>query len=126
MDAFIHQAGERAFPGSGARYGPVRPILCYGSSTTQGGRAARPGNSDQAIVSRSFTSDDINLRIPGSAKAEPAIVNDMSDLDISELVCDDDRNAPGVDYLLATHAGEATHTGKIAAAVDSAAAAPGL
>ncbi|MDD2503488.1 MAG: SGNH/GDSL hydrolase family protein [Clostridia bacterium] len=89
--------------GSGAEYAYKKPVLYYGSSITQGGCACRPGNSYQAIISRRFNCDHINLGFSGSAKGEDAIVDYMSELDVSVFVCDYDHNAPTVEHLAATH-----------------------
>lgn len=87
----------------GNEYKYKKPVLFYGSSITQGGCASRLGNSYGSIISRNLDFDYINLGFSGSAKAEDAIVNYMSDLDISLFVCDYDHNAPNVEYLKSTH-----------------------
>ncbi len=88
---------------SGSEYAYQKPVLYYGSSITQGGCASRPGNSYQAIISRRFNCDHINLGFSGSARGEDAIVDYMSGLDVSVFVCDYDHNAPNVEHLAATH-----------------------
>lgn len=80
-----------------------KPVLYYGSSITQGACASRPGNSYEAIVSRRLDCDYINFGFSGSAKGEDAIVDYMSDLDVSVFVCDYDHNAPSVEHLSKTH-----------------------
>lgn len=94
---------ESSSIGSGAEYAYKKPVLYYGSSITQGGCASRPGNSYQAIISRRFNCDYINLGFSGSAKGEDAIGDYMSDMDISVFVCDYDHNAPNAEHLAATH-----------------------
>ncbi|MBQ9952174.1 MAG: SGNH/GDSL hydrolase family protein [Clostridia bacterium] len=79
------------------------PVVYYGSSITQGGCASRPGNSYQAMITRMLDCDHINLGFSGSAKAEPAIVEYMSGLEMSAFVCDYDHNAPTAEHLRATH-----------------------
>lgn len=90
---------EKASP-----YRITRPIVYYGSSITQGGCASRPGNSYQAIISRRFDCDYINLGFSGSAKAESQIADYIKKLDMSLFVYDYDHNAPTVEHLLNTHA----------------------
>lgn len=89
---------EKATP-----YSNEKPIVYYGSSITQGGCASRPGNTYQAIISRKLNLDYLNLGFSGAAKAEDAIVDYMSALDMSLFVCDYDHNAPTEEYLIATH-----------------------
>jgi hypothetical protein len=88
---------------SGSEYRIKTPLLFYGSSITQGGCASRPGNSYPSIISRDFDCDYINLGFSGSARAEDAIVEYMSTLNVSLFICDYDYNAPDPDYLKATH-----------------------
>lgn len=79
------------------------PIVYYGNSVTQGGCASRPGNSYQAMISRRYNADYLNLGFSGNGKGEDAIVDYMADLEMSAFVCDYDHNAPNPDYLRATH-----------------------
>ena len=79
------------------------PVLYYGSSITQGGCASRPGNAYQAMISRRFDADFINLGFSGNAKGEEAICRYLASLDASVFVCDYDHNAPNADHLEATH-----------------------
>lgn len=78
------------------------PIVYYGSSITQGGCASRPGNSYQAIISREFDCDYINLGFSGSAKGEKAIAEYIADIKMSVFVCDYDHNAPTAEHLRST------------------------
>lgn len=87
----------------GLEYKYQKPVLYYGSSITQGGCASRPGNSYQAIISRKYNCDYINLGFSGSAKGEETIVDYMSGLDICAFVCDYDHNAPSAEHLNETH-----------------------
>lgn len=80
-----------------------KPIVYYGSSITQGGCASRPGKSYQAIISRKYDCDYINLGFSGSARAEDPIVDFMADLEMSAFVSDYDHNAPDVEHLQKTH-----------------------
>ena len=79
------------------------PIVYYGSSITQGGCASRPGMSYQAIVSRNFDYDYINLGFSGNAKAEDEMIEYIKSLDMSIFVYDYDHNAPTVQHLENTH-----------------------
>ncbi len=86
-----------------APYENEKPIVYYGSSITQGGCASRPGNSYQAIISRHFNRDYINLGFSGSARAEKAIYDHIKKLDMEIFVYDYDHNAPSPEYLSETH-----------------------
>ncbi len=79
-----------------------KPVVYYGSSITQGGCASRPGMSYQAIVSRNFNCDYINLGFSGSALAEDAIAEYIKNQDMSVFVYDYDYNAT-VEHLEKTH-----------------------
>ena len=80
-----------------------KPVVYYGSSITQGGCASRPGTCYQAIISRHFNYDYINLGFSGSAKAEDEIIDYIKNLDMSMFVYDYDHNAPSAEHLKATH-----------------------
>lgn len=80
------------------------PVVYYGSSITQGGCASRPGNSYQAIISRRFDCDYINLGFSGNAKAESQMTDYIKKLDMSLFVYDYDHNAPTAEHLRETHA----------------------
>lgn len=84
-------------------YTYTKPVLYYGSSITQGGCASRPGNAYQAMISRMFDTDYINLGFSGSAKAEDAMIEYLASIDASFFVCDYDHNAPNAAHLEATH-----------------------
>jgi len=79
------------------------PFVTYGSSITQGGCASRPGMAYQAILSRRFDVDFINLGFSGNAKAEPEISEYIKKLPMSVFVYDYDHNAPSPEYLANTH-----------------------
>ena len=87
----------------GSEYKYEKPILYYGSSITQGGCASRPGNSYQAIISRRYDTNYINLGFAGNGKAEENIMEYMAQLDFSIFVLDYDHNAPNPEYLEETH-----------------------
>ena len=80
-----------------------KPVVYYGSSITQGGCASRPGSTYQAIVSRKFDCDYINLGFSGSARGEPEMAEYIKGLDMSAFVYDYDHNAPTVQHLRDTH-----------------------
>ena len=80
-----------------------KPVVYYGSSITQGGCASRPGMSYQAIVSRAFDYDYINLGFSGNAKGELPMADYINSLDFSIFVYDYDHNAPTVEHLEKTH-----------------------
>ena len=84
-------------------YKNKKPIVYYGSSITQGGCASRPGMSYEAIVSRAFDYDYINLGFSGSARAEDEMIDYIKNLDMSIFVYDYDHNAPSVEHLEKTH-----------------------
>ena len=84
-------------------YKNKKPIVYYGSSITQGACASRPGMSYQAIVSREFDYDYINLGFSGNAKAEDEIADYIKNLDMSMFVYDYDYNAPSAEHLANTH-----------------------
>jgi len=89
--------------GEGAKYLPVKPVVYYGSSITQGACATRPGLCYQAIISRRFNIDHINLGFSGNARGELPIVEYMAGLDMSVFVSDYDHNAPSFEHLNDTH-----------------------
>jgi len=80
-----------------------KPIVYYGSSITQGGCCSRPGNTYEAVVSRRFDTDYINLGFSGSARAEDSIAEYIKNLDMSVFVYDYDHNAPTLEHLKSTH-----------------------
>jgi len=94
---------EDAEVSEGEKYKFKTPVVYYGSSITQGGCASRPGNSYQAIISRKLDCHYLNLGFSGNARAEDAIAEYISNLDMSVFVYDYDHNAPTVEYLQKTH-----------------------
>ena len=80
-----------------------KPIVYYGSSITQGGCASRPGMAYEALVTRHFDINHINLGFAGAARAEDAIIDYIAGLDMSIFVYDYDHNAPTVEHLAQTH-----------------------
>lgn len=85
------------------KYRNSLPVLYYGSSITQGAGASRCGLSYEAIISRKYNLDFLNLAMSGSALAEDAMIAYMKTLEICCFVCDYDHNAPSPEYLEQTH-----------------------
>ena len=79
------------------------PIVYYGSSITQGGCASRPGNSYQAMLTRWYDADHINMGFSGNAKGEENVAEYLAGMKMSVFVLDYDHNAPTVEHLRETH-----------------------
>lgn len=79
------------------------PVVYYGSSITQGGCAARPGNCYQHILTRKLDCNHINLGFSGSARAEDEMIEWLKNMEMKVFVLDYDHNAPVVEHLRATH-----------------------
>lgn len=94
---------DKAFIGEGAPYRDMPPIVYYGSSITQGGCASHPGNSYQAMITRTLGIDHVNLGFSGSGKGEDAIIDYMAGLTMSAFVADYDHNSPNPEHLCRTH-----------------------
>ena len=103
VSALIIGLSKGASTEGGAPYGNEKPVVFYGSSITQGGCASRPGNCYQNMISRRLNMHYVNLGFSGSGKAEDAIVDYMSDLEMSAFISDYDHNASTPEYLEATH-----------------------
>lgn len=84
-------------------YRPVKPIVYYGSSITQGGSASHAGNIYQNIICRDLNVDYVNLGFSGNCKAEPVMAEYLAGLEMSAFVYDYDHNAPSVEHLEQTH-----------------------
>ena len=84
-------------------YAVKKPVVFYGSSTTQGACASRPGNTYENMLSRALDCDYINLGFWGNAKGEEEMANYIAGLEMSAFVYDYDYNAPSVEHLSATH-----------------------
>jgi hypothetical protein len=65
---------------------PVKPIVFYGTSITQGGCASRPGMAHTNIISRKLDLDCINYGFSGNGRMEMPIVELISDIDASFYV----------------------------------------
>ena len=84
-------------------YLPIKPIVIYGSSITQGGCACHAGNSYANIISRRLNCDILNLGFSAGCHAEPQMADYISGLDMSLLVYDYDHNAPTTQELIDNH-----------------------
>lgn len=89
--------------GAGADYRPMKPVVYYGSSTTQGGCASRPGNCYTHVISRRLNLDFVNLGFSGSARGEQAMADYLASLEMSVFVSDYDYNSPNPEHLRSTH-----------------------
>ena len=69
-------------------YAVSKPVVYYGSSITQGGCAANPGGSCQAILERKLNADFVNLGFSGNGLGEPALAEAIRELDASCIVLD--------------------------------------
>lgn len=86
-----------------AKYKFDLPVVFYGSSITQGGCAARPGNCYQNFLSRALDIDYVNLGFSGNGKAEDTMIDYLKNLNMSVFVSDYDHNAPTCEHLQNTH-----------------------
>ena len=84
-------------------YSITSPVVFYGSSTTQGACASRPGNTYENMVSRALDCDYINLGFWGNARGEAEMASYIASLKMSAFVYDYDYNAPSAEHLEATH-----------------------
>lgn len=87
----------------GVKYLPLKPVVYYGSSITQGGCASRPGNAYQNIISAKLGIDHVNLGFSGSARGETVMAEYIASLPMSIFVMDYDHNAPTPEHLKNTH-----------------------
>ncbi len=87
----------------GAEYKIKKPIVFYGSSTTQGACASHPGNSYENMISRALDCDYINMGFWGNAKGEDDMAKYIATMEMSIFVYDYDYNAPSPEHLEATH-----------------------
>ncbi len=84
-------------------YAIETPIVFYGSSTTQGACASRPGNTYENIISRALDCNYLNLGFWGNARGEKEMAEYIAGLTMSAFVYDYDYNTPSVEHLQATH-----------------------
>lgn len=95
----LEEGSEIDYPSD---YKYEKPIVFYGSSIVHG-NASKPSNIYTAMLSNRLDTNYINLGFGGAAKAEKAIMEYISTLDMSIFVYDYDHNAPTVEYLEQTH-----------------------
>lgn len=84
-------------------YRTEKPVLFYGSSITQGGCAAKPGDDYVNRLSRMLDTDVVNLGFSGAALAEESMIDYLAAQDPSVFVMDYDHNAPTPEHLQKTH-----------------------
>ncbi|MBE5746584.1 MAG: hypothetical protein E7352_00185 [Clostridiales bacterium] len=89
--------------GKAPAYTIKTPVVFYGSSTTQGACASRPGNTYENIISRALDCDYVNLGFWGNAMGEEEMAKYIAGLTMSAFVYDYDYNAPDAAHLEATH-----------------------
>lgn len=88
---------------SGGGYGAAVPVVFYGSSTTQGACASRPGNTYESIISRALDCDYVNLGFWGNARGDGGMAEYIANMEMSAFVYDYDYNAPSPEFLEKTH-----------------------
>lgn len=86
-------------------YKVEKPVVFLGSSITQGANASRPGLCYEGIIERELDVNYVNLGFAGAFRAQEALVDYASSLDMSAFVLDYDHNAPTAEYLEKTHYG---------------------
>ena len=94
---------EDALLQEGGKYRPIKPVLYYGSSITQGGCASRPGNAYPAVISRNLNCDFVDLGFSGSGRGDISCAEYIAEQPMSVFVMDYDYNAPTPEHLEATH-----------------------
>lgn len=65
-----------------------KPIVFYGTSITQGGKASRPGMAYPSIISRKLKAETINLGFSNNGRFEAAIGQVMCEIDAELYVID--------------------------------------
>jgi len=76
-----------------------KPVVCYGTSITQGGCASRPGMGYGNQLSRLLNVEFINLGFSGSGKAEPEVARCIAGIDSPALWMVDFEANAGQDRL---------------------------
>jgi len=92
---------------------PLKPIVFYGTSITQGGCASRPGMAHTNIISRKLDMDCINYGFSGNGRMETPIVELISEIDAHFYVIEcmqnmnseqvSERVRPLVDMIRSNH-----------------------
>lgn len=68
--------------------GVVKPVVCYGTSITQGASTSRPGLTWTAQAARRADVPMVNLGFAGNGKMEPAMMDVVAEVDASLYVLD--------------------------------------
>ncbi len=76
-----------------------KPVVFYGTSITHGGCADRPGLSYQAMLSRLFNVDFVNLGLNGCGRGEAAVMELLAEIDAACFVLDYSQNQKSVEDL---------------------------
>jgi len=92
-----------AYLDHGKKYINEKPVVCYGSSITQGTGTSRPGIVYSNMLSQRMNINTYNLGFSGQCKGEPAIAEYIAGLDMSAFILDYDENAPDPEHLRNTH-----------------------
>ena len=71
-----------------ARKSGLKPVVFYGTSSTQGGCASRPGMVHTGILGRWLDAPVINLGFSGNGRMEAEVATLMAELDASVFVID--------------------------------------
>lgn len=103
VNKLVIGVNKGAFVRGGKAYKPVKPILYYGSSITQGGCASRTDQSYQSMIEKWNNVDFINLGFSGNAKGEDDMIEYLAGLDCSLFVCDYDHNQFDLDLYEKSH-----------------------
>ena len=85
-------------------YRPLKPIMYYGSSITEGCCGGKACNGYNAMISRWLNWDYYNMGFSGSAKGETIMADYLNTIEKSAFVLDYDYNAPNAHHLQETHA----------------------
>lgn len=80
------------------RSGVTKPVVFYGTSTTQGGCVTRPGHCWTTVATRLADVPQVNLGFSGAGKMEDVMLDRVAELDASVYVLDTVGNM-GVDLL---------------------------
>ncbi len=84
-------------------YKPIKPMLFYGSSITEGAHASNPFCTYTSLLSDRFNVDYYNMGFSGSAKGELELADYFNTLDFSVFIYDYDHNSPTPEELEKTH-----------------------
>ncbi len=106
----VHSAGAACVEAAAP---PRLPVVCYGTSITQGGCASRPGMAYPALLGRHLERPVLNLGFSGSGRMEPIMAELLAELDAAAYLLDclpnlapeeaAERVEPFVAYLRAAH-----------------------